>query len=59
MRNAMEEIGADRVLFSSDYPFEEMEEASQWFDAAEIGENDREKIGRENAKSLFKLEALA
>jgi len=59
MRNAMEEIGADRVLFSSDYPFEEMEEASQWFDAAEIGENDREKIGRENAKTLFELEALA
>jgi predicted TIM-barrel fold metal-dependent hydrolase len=59
MRNAMDEIGADRVLFSSDYPFEEMEEASQWFDAAEIGENDREKIGRENAKRLFKLETLA
>ena len=40
--------------FSSDYPFEEMEEASEWFNAAEIGE----KIGRENAKRLFKLEAL-
>jgi hypothetical protein len=35
--------------FYSDYPFEEMEEASQWFNAAEIGEN---------AKRLFKLEAL-
>ncbi|GLQ51906.1 amidohydrolase family protein [Dyella flava] len=55
MRNAMEEIGTDRVLFSSDYPFEDMEEAAAWFDQAEINENDREKIGRENARRLFKL----
>ncbi|NIJ08154.1 2,3-dihydroxybenzoate decarboxylase [Sphingomonas vulcanisoli] len=55
MRNAMEEMGTARVLFSSDYPFEEMEEAATWFDAAEIGENDREAIGRDNARRLFKL----
>ncbi|VWB68122.1 amidohydrolase family protein [Burkholderia lata] len=56
MRNAIDEIGSDRVLFSADYPFESMEEASAWFDAAEIGDNDREKIGRDNAKRLFKLD---
>ncbi|HKY81173.1 MAG TPA: amidohydrolase family protein [Sphingobium sp.] len=56
MRNAMEEMGTDRVLFSSDYPFEEMEEAALWFDAAEIGENDREAIGRNNARRLFKID---
>ncbi|MBN7300799.1 amidohydrolase [Mycobacteroides abscessus subsp. bolletii] len=55
MRNAMEEIGSDRVLFSTDYPFESMEEAATWFDAAEIGENDREKIGRLNAAALFSV----
>jgi predicted TIM-barrel fold metal-dependent hydrolase len=55
MRNAMEEMGVGRVLFSTDYPFEEMEEAATWFDAAEIGENDREAIGRDNAKRLFRL----
>ncbi|WP_235993884.1 amidohydrolase family protein [Paraburkholderia solitsugae] len=55
MRNAMEEIGGDRVLFSTDYPFETMEEASAWFDRAEIGDNDRQKIGRDNAKRLFRL----
>jgi 2,3-dihydroxybenzoate decarboxylase len=32
-----------------------MEEAATWFDAAEIGENDREAIGRDNAKGLFRL----
>jgi gamma-resorcylate decarboxylase len=55
MRNAMEEMGVGRVLFSTDYPFEEMEEAATWFDAAEIGENDREAIGRDNAERLFRL----
>ncbi|KWF32768.1 amidohydrolase [Burkholderia diffusa] len=55
MRNAIDEIGSDRVLFSADYPFESMEEASAWFDGAEIGDNDRQKIGRDNAKKLFRL----
>jgi predicted TIM-barrel fold metal-dependent hydrolase len=32
MRNAIEELGTARVLFSTDYPFEEMEEAASWFD---------------------------
>jgi len=43
------------VLFSTDYPFEEVSEAATWFDAASIAENDREKIGRLNAARLFRL----
>ena len=57
MRDAMEEIGVARVMFSTDFPFEDMEEAATWFDQAEIGENDREAIGRDNARRLFKLDA--
>ena len=53
--NTMLEIGSDRILFSSDYPFEDVGQASIWFDQAEISENDREKIGRTNALNLFKL----
>ena len=53
--NTMLEIGSDRILFSSDYPFEDIGQASIWFDQAEISENDREKIGRTNALNLFKL----
>jgi len=49
------ELGADRILFSTDYPFEEVREAAEWFDAAPISEADRAKIGRENARRLFKL----
>ena len=53
--NTMLEIGSDRILFSSDYPFEDVGQAAIWFDQAEISENDREKIGRTNALNLFKL----
>ena len=53
--NTMLEIGSDRILFSSDYPFEDVGHASAWFDNAEISENDRRKIGRTNALSLFKI----
>ena len=53
--NAILEIGSDRVLFSTDYPFEEIRDAAAWFDAASIAENDREKIGRLNAARLFRF----
>jgi predicted TIM-barrel fold metal-dependent hydrolase len=53
--DAMLEIGADRILFSTDWPFENVDHASDWFNSASISENDREKIGRTNAQKLFKL----
>jgi len=49
-------LGADRILFAVDYPFEDHAQAAAWFDAAEIAENDRGKIGRGNAVALFGLE---
>ena len=55
MLDAMAELGADRVMFSVDYPFEDFGEAAEWFDHADIGEADRLKIGRTNAMKLFKL----
>jgi 2,3-dihydroxybenzoate decarboxylase len=54
--DAMLEIGSDRILFSADWPFENIDHAAQWFDCASISENDRIKIGRTNAAKLFKLE---
>lgn len=53
--NAMTEMGADRVMFSVDWPFEDVGEGAQWFDQAAISEPDRQKIGRGNAIKLFKL----
>ena len=49
-------VGADRVMFAVDYPFEDHAQAAQWFDAAEIAEHDRIKIGRDNARALFGLD---
>jgi len=51
----MLEIGSDRILFSTDWPFENVDHAATWFDSASISEPDRQKIGRLNAKALFKL----
>lgn len=55
--NSILEIGADRILFSTDYPFEEVAKAARWFDGAAISEADRLKIGRQNAARLFRLDA--
>jgi gamma-resorcylate decarboxylase len=53
--NTILEIGSDRIMFSADWPFENLDHATQWFDAAPIAENDRHKIGRDNARRVFKL----
>jgi 2,3-dihydroxybenzoate decarboxylase len=53
--DAILEIGADRILFSTDWPFENIDHASDWFASASISEADRKKIGHTNAAQLFKL----
>lgn len=53
--DAITEVGADRILFSVDYPFEEASEAVNWFDSAPLSAEDRRKIGWENAARLFGL----
>ena len=51
--NAMMEIGADRIMFSTDWPFENIDHAAIWFDDARSARTTA-KIGRTNAR-LFKL----
>jgi 2,3-dihydroxybenzoate decarboxylase len=53
--NTMLEVSSDRILFSTDYPYESAEEAASWFDSCPISQRDRVKIGRENAAKLFGL----
>ena len=55
--DAILEIGADRLLFSIDWPFENIDHATDWFESASISEDDRLKIGRLNAMRLLKLES--
>src|ERR1041385_6899636 len=54
---AISEIGLERVLWSADYPFEDISDAADWFDALPLTEEDRRKLGRTNALKLFKLGA--
>ena len=54
--DTMLEIGSDRILFSTDWPFENVDHAANWFDSATISEADRLKIGRTNAGRLFGLD---
>jgi 2,3-dihydroxybenzoate decarboxylase len=49
------EVGADRVLFSVDYPYENVQEQSEWFESLPISEVDLHKIGRDNACRLLRL----
>lgn len=53
--DSIAEIGVDRVMFSIDYPFEDVSDAATWFDNIQMSEADRHKIGRANAMKLFKL----
>jgi len=53
---ALMTLGAGRILFSTDWPFENVDHAANWFDAVAISEADRLKIGRTNAIKLFKLD---
>ena len=53
--NSLLEVGADRLLFATDYPFEQMSDATTWLDGVEINESDHAKIASENARRLLKL----
>lgn len=55
-RCTIEALGTEQLYFSSDYPFERMQDASDWFDnTTVISEEERLKIGRTNAIRLFGL----
>ena len=55
LTNVILEVGADRILYSVDYPYEDVVEAKEWFDQAAISESDRLKIAHANAQKLFHL----
>jgi 2,3-dihydroxybenzoate decarboxylase len=55
LTEVMLEVGPDRIMYSVDYPFEDMGIAAEWFDHVAISEADRLKISRTNAQQLFHL----
>ena len=52
---AMEVMGADRIIFSIDYPYSANEQGRKFLDNASISPEDKEKISHLNAERLLKL----
>ncbi|WP_319456213.1 MULTISPECIES: amidohydrolase family protein [unclassified Mycobacterium] len=55
LTNAILTMGADRILFSVDYPYSENALGADWIERAPISELDRRKIAHGNARGLFRL----
>jgi predicted TIM-barrel fold metal-dependent hydrolase len=49
------ELGADRLMFAADYPFEQLDDGAAWLDNVPISDSDRRKIASENACRLLHL----
>jgi predicted TIM-barrel fold metal-dependent hydrolase len=52
---ALQVFGADRIMFSSDYPFGDPVQHSRFLAEAPISPADRDKIAHGNAQRLFRL----
>ncbi len=52
---ALMALGADRIAFAVDAPFEDYRQAVRFMDSLPISDSDREKIYHQNAEKLFEL----
>ena len=55
LKLSIEVLGADRILFAADYPYESVEEAVNFMDGVDIAEEIRAQIYWENAARVFRL----
>lgn len=55
LREAIAQLGSERVLFSTDYPYEQMDAGARWFDDIDLPPSIKHRVGRENANQLFGL----
>lgn len=55
LRCAIDALGADRIMFSVDYPFERSAEAGKWIEAAPLSDEERRLVCQDNARRLLKL----
>ena len=54
---ALSALGADKVLFSIDYPYEDSATAGRFLDAAPLDETTRAKVARGNAIEVMRIKA--
>jgi len=55
LKFCIEVLGADRIMWAVDYPYQDHPDAVDFLDAAKISEKDKQKIYHENAERVFKL----
>ena len=56
LRMCLEVLGAERILFAADYPYESVEEAVSFMDTVNVPEGVREQIAWRNAVRVFGLD---
>ena len=49
------QVGADRIMFSADYPYSSMAEARTFLDQLPVSTADKNKIAHGNAERLLRL----
>jgi len=59
LKLSIEVLGAERILFAADYPYESVEEAVAFMDGVDVSENIRSQIYCENASRVFRLDMAA
>jgi 5-carboxyvanillate decarboxylase len=57
LRYCVDAVGADKILFAVDYPYEDSNTAARFLKEAEITEGERDLISHGNAERLFRLPA--
>ena len=57
LRLALDVLGAERVLFAADYPYEDDAEAKAFLDGALLSDHERQLISHRNAERVFGLPA--
>ncbi|MBV8698977.1 MAG: amidohydrolase [Bradyrhizobium sp.] len=55
LRLSIDVLGAERILFAADYPYEDDAEAVRFLDGAVLTERERELVSHENAERLLAL----
>jgi len=57
LRCAIDALGVERVLFATDYPFEDMSTATAFIESAPLTDAEREAVTHRNAENLLRIGA--
>ena len=55
MAEVMLQVGVDRMMFSTDYPYQSMAPATAFLDSLPVSPQDRERVAHGNAENLLHI----